>query len=189
MERGKPFLSSHQPSTVCLLCFCYSFFNGIPSESPGLSWGVGRGFPRLLWMWPPATFIGKYKKNRTIRNPHLFDFVAHLLYLPGNLKSWWQPLRGSLEERARWGRLVSQICKKNCDANYNIYWISRGFRGSNQYNLREKGERVLAPTMVLVLVLRTINFIVLRTPGGSLLPQWASAFHIQLATWFQAKSL
>ena len=24
-------------------------------------------------MWPPATFIGKYKKNRTKRNPLLFD--------------------------------------------------------------------------------------------------------------------
>ena len=47
------------PSTVCLLFFCYSIFNGIPSESPGLSWGAGRDFPQLPWTWPPATFIRK----------------------------------------------------------------------------------------------------------------------------------
>lgn len=56
----------------------------------------------------------------------------------------------------------------------------RGFRGSNQYTLKEKGKKVLAPPML---------FIALRTPGGSLLPQWASAFHVQLVTWFQAKPL
>ena len=35
---------------------------------------LGAGdFSRLLRTLPPALFIGKYKKNRTKRNPQLFD--------------------------------------------------------------------------------------------------------------------
>ena len=41
---------------------------------PGLSSRARAGdFPRLLREWPPATFIGKWKKNRTKRNPKPFD--------------------------------------------------------------------------------------------------------------------
>ena len=36
--------------------------------------GVG-DFPRLLSTWPLATFIGKWKRNRTKRNPYLFYFL------------------------------------------------------------------------------------------------------------------
>ena len=32
--------------------------------------GGTRGFPSLLRTWPPATFKGKQKKNRTKRNPY-----------------------------------------------------------------------------------------------------------------------
>ena len=37
----KKAISLLPPSTMCLLLFCYSIFNGIPSESPGLSCGAG----------------------------------------------------------------------------------------------------------------------------------------------------
>ena len=51
MERGKPFLSSlHPPSAY--YSFVYSVFNGIPSESWGLSCGAGRDFPQLVESGP-----------------------------------------------------------------------------------------------------------------------------------------
>ena len=40
--------------------------------------GGGRGFP-------PDTFIGKQKKNRTKRNPQLFDFPLTCRIYPANL--------------------------------------------------------------------------------------------------------
>ena len=51
--------------------------------------GGGRGFSpaSLLWTWPPATFKGKEKK----KEPLAVWFPAYLLYLPGTLKSYWQP--------------------------------------------------------------------------------------------------
>ena len=54
----------------------------------GCHYEAGAGdLPRLLRTRPPATFIGKWKKNRTKRNSQLVWFPAYLLYLPGNLKS------------------------------------------------------------------------------------------------------
>ena len=47
-------------------------------------WGLGGGdFPRLLWMWPIATFIlGKQNQNTTKRNPQLFDSLpTRCIYL------------------------------------------------------------------------------------------------------------
>ena len=44
-------------------------------------WGGG-DFPRLLWMWPIATFIGKQNQNTTKRNPQLFDSLpTRCIYL------------------------------------------------------------------------------------------------------------
>ena len=42
----------------------------------------GGDFPRLLWMWPIATFIGKQNQNTTKRNPQLFDSLpTRCIYL------------------------------------------------------------------------------------------------------------
>ena len=47
---------------------------------PGLSLRVGgRGFSPDYYVRAPATFIGKQKRNRTKRNPQLFDSSRRLL--------------------------------------------------------------------------------------------------------------
>ena len=44
--------------------------------------GLGGDFPRLLWMWAIATFIGKQNQNTTKRNPQLFDSLpTRCIYL------------------------------------------------------------------------------------------------------------
>ena len=48
-------------------------------------------FPQLLPTWPPATDIGKQEKKWNQKKSPAVWFPAYLLYLPGNLNSWWQP--------------------------------------------------------------------------------------------------
>ena len=152
MGRGRPFSSSHHA-----LCAYYFFIILFLLEYPTRAQGRGWGFLAATMNVAPATFIGKYKKNRKetptcLISRLLVVFTRQLKILVTALEGLF---RGESKVRETWG-----------------------FRGSNQYTLREKGKKVLAPTML---------FITLRTHGGSLLPQWASAFHIQLVTWFQAK--
>ena len=52
------------------LSYPAKFMVKFSSNYTGLSLRAGAGdFPRQLIEWPPPTFIGKYKKNRTKRNP------------------------------------------------------------------------------------------------------------------------
>ena len=49
-------------------------------QSPGLSLREcrARDSPRLLWMWPSPTCIGKWKKNKTKRNPRSLNVSGKL---------------------------------------------------------------------------------------------------------------
>ena len=154
MGRGRPLSSSHHA-----LCAYYFFIILFLLEYPRRAQGRGWGFLAATMNVAPATFIGKYKKNRK-ENPTCL--ISRLLVV------FTRQLEILVTALERLSRGESKVRKT---------W---GFRGSNQYTLREKGKKVLAPTML---------FITLRTHGGSLLPQWALAFHLQLVTWFQAKSL
>ena len=67
-------------------------------QSPGLSLREcrARDSPRLLWMWPSPTCIGKWKKNKTKRNPRSLNVSGKLpTYLspkPTFCPMIWNPL-------------------------------------------------------------------------------------------------
>ena len=66
-----------------------------PSSSNFLETSAGtRDSPRLLQIWPLATFNGKVEEKQNQKKFLAVRFPACWLYLPSNLKSWWQPCSG-----------------------------------------------------------------------------------------------